>query len=268
MTCIANRMKSGVGSLLAAILLATPSFAQNEPTWTTDDWAAIGELPDWGGIWLPDIPYQREQFLQNDTPWTAEAGARIEDMLASKAAGNPYGLFLDCLPLGMPSWILGSHNALEFLYTPGRITMLGELDGNRMRRIYTDGRPHPEYPDLTYHGHSIGEWEGDTLVVDTVGILPEVYIAPDGENIGVRNGGGMHITERIYLSEADRLRVDLAIMAPNVLTETWHTTRYYDRLRGPYAEIIEGVCLQANYLDRLNEEGKTIFVPVPPDERQ
>ena len=40
-------------------------------------------------------------------------------------------------------------------------TMLGEGDGNRMRRIYTDGRPHPSDPDLTIHGHSIGRWDGD-----------------------------------------------------------------------------------------------------------
>ena len=261
-------MASTATRFLAILIIAKACFAQDGQTWTANDWTALAELPDWSGIWLPDVPHQREQYRKNDAPWTPEAAPRIEEMLASKAAGNPYGLFLDCLPLGMPSWILGSHNAMEVLYTPGRVTLLGELDGNRMRRIHTDGRAHPEYPDLTYHGHSIGEWEGDTMVVDTVGILPEVYIAPDGENIGVRNGGGMHMRERIYLSGPDRLRVDLAITAPNVLTETWHTTRFYDRLRGPYAQIVEGVCLQANYLDQLNEEGKTIFVPTPPNQAE
>ena len=78
----------------------------------------------------------------------------------------------------MPSWMLMTHNAMEILFTPGRITMLGEGDGNRMRRIYTDGRRHPEDPDLTIHGHSIGHWEGDTLVVDTVGIIAPGLISP------------------------------------------------------------------------------------------
>ena len=55
--------------------------------------------------------------------------------------------------------------------------MLGESDGNRLRRIYTDGRSHPETPDPSFHGHSIGHWEGDTLVVDTVDILPQAPLA-------------------------------------------------------------------------------------------
>jgi hypothetical protein len=100
----------------------------------------------------------------------------------------------------MPSWMLISHNAFELLTTPGRITMLGEVDGNRMRRIYMDGRPHPEDPDLTLHGHSIGHWEGDTLVIDTVGVAPQAYIAIS-EAVGVPNDGDMHIVERLHLAE-------------------------------------------------------------------
>src|SRR6267142_443801 len=82
------------------------------------------------------------------------------------------------------------HTAKDILFTPGRVTMLGESDGNRLRRIYTDSRPHPADPDPTFHGHSIGHWEGQTLVVDTVGILPETYIAPS-EGVGLPNNGDM-----------------------------------------------------------------------------
>ena len=113
--------------------------------------------------------------------------------------------------------MLITHNAMEILVTPGRVTMLGEGDGNRMRRIYTDGRQHPEDPDLTIHGHSIGRWDGDTLVVDTVGIIPQSYIALS-EAVGIPNNGGMHIVERIRLRDADTLAVELAITAPEVLT--------------------------------------------------
>jgi hypothetical protein len=52
--------------------------------------------------------------------------------------------------------MLITHNAFELLATPGRITMLGEVDGNRMRRIDLDGRKPPEDPDLSLHGYSIG----------------------------------------------------------------------------------------------------------------
>ena len=73
--------------------------------------------------------------------------------------------------------------------------MLGEVDGNRMRRIYTDGRPHPDDPDPTIAGHWIGHWEGDVLVVDTTAIVPQAYIA-SSEAVGIPNDGDMHIVKK------------------------------------------------------------------------
>jgi hypothetical protein len=141
-------------------------------------------------------------------------------------------------------------------------TILGESDGNRLRRIYTDGRPHPEDPDPTFHGHSIGHWEGDALMVDTIGVLPEVYIAVS-EAAGVPNNGDMHITERIHLKDPDTLLDDLEITAPKVLTAPWKTTRIYLRRRGQKFDIIEGVYIQGLYSERVDENGDAVFVPIP-----
>src|SRR2546430_16842278 len=104
------------------------------------------------------------------------------------------------------------NTAMEILSPPGRVTRLGESGGNRLRRIYTDGRPHPDDPDPTFHGHSIGHWEGDTLVVDTVGVVPQAYIAIS-EAAGVPNNGDMRIAERIYLASRAILPVELEITA-------------------------------------------------------
>jgi hypothetical protein len=146
--------------------------------------------------------------------------------------------------------------------------MLGEGDGNRMRRIYTDGRPHPEDPDLTIHGHSIGRWEGDTLVVDTVGILRQSYIALS-EAVGIPNNGGMRIGERISLRDTDTLAVELTITAPEVLTQAWTTTRLFVRRRGPLFDIVEGQCVQGELVEALDEHGNAIFehAPLPADGR-
>jgi hypothetical protein len=152
---------------------------------------------------------------------------------------------------------------MEILATPGRITMLGEADGNRMRRIYTDGRRHPEDPDLTIHGHSIGRWEGDTLVVDTVGIIPQAYIALS-EAVGIPNNGRMHIVERIELAAPDTLAVELTITAPEVLTAPWTTTRQYVRRRGPQFDIVEGQCVQGELVEAVDEHGNAIFEHAPP----
>jgi hypothetical protein len=127
---------------------------------------------DFDGVWIPDVKDQHRQETENVPPWKPEVVPQIQRLIAEEKAGRPFLVLSHCLPHGMPSWMLMTHNAFEWLTTPGRVTMLGEVDGNRMRRIYTDGRPHPEDPDPTLHGHSIGHWEGDVLVVDTTAIAP------------------------------------------------------------------------------------------------
>ena len=181
-------------------------------------------------------------------------------MSSETRAGRPTPLFVNCLPEGIPAWMLISHNAFEVAFTPGRVILLGESDGNRLRRIYTDGRDHPEDPDPTFHGHSIGHWEGGTLVVDTVGILPETFIAVS-EDAGVPNNGDMHIVERIHLQGADILHDDLEITAPRVLTRP-SDIGAFQREREKEYDIVEGVCAQGNFIEGLDKNGDHVFVPV------
>jgi hypothetical protein len=252
-------------SALASIALAAPMAAgQNDanPPPKPEDWTALSRLPDWSGVWTPKISDQEEQIDSNPPPWTPKAAAEIAQMNAEEAAGHPRGLFIDCLPEGMPSWMLISHNALEFLFTPGRVTLLGESDGNRLRRIYTDGRPHPADPDPTFHGHSIGHWEGDVLVVDTVGVLPQAYLAVS-EAVGIPNDGDLHVIERIHLAGANILHDDLEITAPHVLSKPWTTTRIYFRRRARKYDIVEGVCLQGSFKEAVDGKGHAVFQPLP-----
>ena len=231
------------------------------PPPSAQEWAELAKLPDWSGVWNPKITDQDAQIRTNPPPWNAKAKAEIDAMFVEERAGRPKLIFHGCLPHGMPAWMLVTHNAMEILFTPGRVTMLGESDGNRLRRIYTDGRAHPDEPDPTFHGHSIGKWEGNTLVVDTVDVLPQSTIAIS-EAAGVPNNGDMHIVERIYLADKDILHDDLEIVAPKVLTKPWKTTRIFFRQRARKFDIVEGVCQQGNYSERVDNEGNAIFVPV------
>jgi hypothetical protein len=249
-------------SLFALIACAVAAFglpARAQPA--SADGTALAKLPDWSGAWAPDLQDEARQVQGNPAPWTAAAGKQIAFLLAEEAAGRPHGLFLDCLPEGMPSWMLISHNPMEFLFTPGRVTILGESDSNRLRRIYTDGRGHPPDPDPTFHGHSIGHWEGEALVIDTIAILPEAFLAI-GEAVGVPNNGDVHVVERIHLVQPDLLADDLVIVAPHVLTAPWKTTRVFKRLRGPGADIVEGVCRQGDFAEAKDAEGNAVFVPL------
>jgi hypothetical protein len=221
---------------------------------------AGAEPPDFDGVWIPDIRDQKRQETQNMPPWKPDVVPQITHMIAEEKAGRPFLVLGYCLPHGMPAWMLITHNAFEWLTTPGRVTLLGEVDGNRMRRIYTDRRAHPEDPDPTMHGHSIGHWEGGTLVVDTVAVLPQAYVAIS-EATGVPNDGDMHIVERLHLPKPNVLYDDLEITAPKVLTETWKTTRIFRRYPERHYEIVEGECVQEGLTPGKDEHGNDIFVP-------
>jgi hypothetical protein len=262
-------MRHRFGIVVLALLASTAVHAAEpaktpvviNPPPTAQQWADLAKLPDWSGVWNPKVTDQDAQIKSNPPPWNEKAAARIAEMFAEEKAGQPPPIFVDCLPEAMPSWMLVTHNAMEILFTPGRVTMLGESDGNRIRRIYTDGRGHPDDPDPTFHGHSIGHWEGDTLVVDTVAIMPETYIAVS-EAQGIPNNGDMHIIERIHLAAPDVLHDDLEIIAPKVLTAPWKTTRIFFRQRARRFDIVEGVCLQGSYSERTDKDGNAVFVPI------
>ena len=247
---------------------ATPAAAAKKPEAvrnpapTAKDWADIAKLPDWSGIWNPNITDQDKQIETNMPPWKPEIAAKIEFMRKEEKAGRPAPIVVSCLPQGMPAWMLITHNAVEILFSPGRVTMLGESDGNRLRRIYTDGRGHNDDGELFFMGHSIGHWEGETLVVETVNIKPQTMFAIS-EAAGVPNNGDVKVIERIHLAaNGTELHTDLEIFAPNVLTKSWKTTRKYFRQRARKFEFVEGVCLEGNFSERLDKDGNHVFVEI------
>jgi len=253
-------------ALLIIGLAASAGFAPAandsiNPAPTLRDWQAMARLPDLGGVWTPLISDQVAQERTNPPPWKPEIAKQIERMYTEEKAGRPFPVIDHCFPTGMPSYMLITHNAFELLLTPGRVTLLGEGDGNRMRRIYTDGRPHPADPDPSFHGHSIGHWEGQTLVVDTIALLPQAYLAVN-EAVGVPNNGDMHIVERFHLLDAHTLADDLEITANKLLAKPWKTTRKYVRQRAQKYDIVEGVCEQGSYNDAVDQDGNAIFAPI------
>jgi hypothetical protein len=225
------------------------------------DWAALAKLPDWSGTWSPAPDDRAFPLGRKEPKWLPGAERQVQKLKDDEAAGMPRNVFVNCLPEGMPSFPLMTVNALEFLFTPGRITVLGEFDGNRLRRVYTDGRSHPADPDLSFNGHSIGHWEKDTLVVDTIGLLPEVYL-PLGQAVALPNNGDMHIKERIHLVGADRLIDELIIDAPHVLAEPWVISRSFVRSRERRFDIAEASCRQGDFREGRDVSDNAVFVPI------
>ena len=136
---------------------------------------------------------------------------------------------------------------VEFLFTPGKVTVAIEAY-SQMRRIFVDGREHQEDPDPTYQGDSIGHWEGDTLVVDSIGFIPNSYIAP-----GVHHSDEMRIEEHIRRVAPDTMEIRQTIIDPKALLEPWTVTRVYKRHTD--WDIKEYICNQNNR-DSADAEGR------------
>jgi hypothetical protein len=136
---------------------------------------------------------------------------------------------------------------MEFLLTPGLVTIVIEAY-SQVRHIYTDGRPLPEDPDLKFHGTSVGHWEGDTLVVGTVGFSPLTTIARN-----VPHGDHMTIHERFRLADPDTMSIETTVTDPDVLTEPYTTTRTLRRHRS--WTIAEYIC-EENNRNFVDEKGK------------
>jgi hypothetical protein len=258
---------AGLAAIAGACLLACVSSAQAvvdeaqiiNPPPTARDWAALAKLPDWSGVWFPES--WQLKTARHPPAWKPDVAKDVAELQDREKAGNPKGLYVDCLPEGMPSFMIMTIASTEFLYTPGRVTILNEFDGNRQRRIYTDGRGHPVDPDPTFDGHSIGRWEGDTLVVDTVAILPQTYL-PIDQAVGIPNDGDTHIVERIHLIGPDHLVDEMTIEAPHVLAAPWHVTRNFTRTRERRFDIVEASCRQGDFTAGKDEQGHAAFLPI------
>ena len=100
---------------------------------------------------------------------------------------------------------------MEYLLTPGKVTIIIEAY-TQVRHIYTDGRPLPADPDPSFFGTSVGQWDNDTLVVETVGFED----VPRGLNFP--HSDKMKITERFHLTDSDSMAVETTITDPEALT--------------------------------------------------
>jgi hypothetical protein len=140
-----------------------------------------------------------------------------------------------CIPYGMPTMMAIANYPVEILQTPGQITIVTEAF-SEVRRIYLD-RPQLKIDEVPpgYYGRSIGRWEGDTLVIDTIGIAPKV-----AGYQSLPHSSELRITERIRLVAPDVLQDQITLDDPVVLEKPVTYSLAYRRL--PKYEMVEFVC--------------------------
>jgi hypothetical protein len=266
-------------ALFALITPAQSSQDFNRPAPTAADWAAIAKLPDFTGVWemplgdsslvvppgaakqnaqKPRSMSRRPAFPQQPSlDFTPAWTAKIAELKAQPPQDNPQA---NCVPNGMPD-IMAQPYPYDFLLTPGQVTIIGEAY-RMIRYIYTDGRPLPKDPDPTFWGTSVGHWEGNTLVAETVGILPQTDIVP-GSGIEHRfpHSGQMKIIERFRLLDPDTMSIQTTIIDPVVLAHPYTTTQTLKRHRD--WTIDEYICEQNNR-NSVTGNGKAEVDTIPP----
>ena len=152
-----------------------------------------------------------------------------------------------CLPYGMPRMMTVASYPLEILQTAGQVTIITEAF-SEVRRVYVDQPQLPidEVPP-GFYGHSVGRWDGDTFVIDTVGIKPSVLsynMLPHSDR--------MRITERMRLVTPDVLHDQITIEDPVVLEKPFTYTLGFRRL--PDYKMVEFVC--ENNREYIDEQGR------------
>jgi hypothetical protein len=239
-------------SFVAAVYAAAePPAAVPGAAMPKGHYAALDSLPDWGGIWTINFPgpgTKREtptlkgKYLAGYQAWQKESQAR---------GGLPKKTTSNCTPPGMPYIMSVGQYPIEFLFTPGRVTIHHEA-WMQWRSIFTDGRAHPD-TEASFNGNSIGKWEGDTLVVDTVNIKTTVPLGP-----GMSHSDKVHIVERIHLDkkDPDKLLVELAVEDPIALEKPYTNTLTFTRSRD--SDLLEFICAE-NDRNPVDSSGETLF---------
>jgi hypothetical protein len=172
---------------------------------------SLRELPDWSGWWAMR-PVAENSFRAAPPPMMKpEDLAKLRAARATPDAHADPGRF--CRPEQFVGVNVRPAPSVEFLFTPGRVTLTNELGA--VRRIYTDGRAFPAEIEDSNMGTSIGHWEGQTLVVETVGINPEARF-PDPNPGAIPIGRNAKVRERIGLN-GEYLEIDVVVTAPDIL---------------------------------------------------
>jgi len=169
-----------------------------------------------------------------------------------------------CKPSGGPRQFI-TPGGVEFVDVPGLSTIyiIDQAGPYTYRVIYMDGRPHPKDLTPSYYGHSVGRWEGDTLVVDSVGFNERFWF----ERQGAPHTDRLHLIERFTRIDQNNMKIELTIEDPGAYTKTWTTGFFLRWTPGEESETIEYICQANNRAGALmigGEEGVDRSSPIVP----
>jgi hypothetical protein len=225
-------------------------------------------LPDWSGVWamigntvfdqstktpangVAGLPGTRER-----PPYNAQWQARYEANIAKVAIDRwPDPLTVCGVQSGFPR-AMNTPDTNEFVVRPEESWVLTE-NGPNVVRIYTDGRGHPPADEVwpTYTGDSVGHWEGDTLVFDTIGLKgwPDTII----DRTGVIHSEALHVVTRLRKVDDHTMEAQMTLDDPVAFTGPWKVTKRYRKL--PLGTRVYDYSCAENNRNVVTPSGKTL----------
>jgi len=241
--------------VITALLLGGCLCGAQAQTSSKERIEAFTKLPDWSGLWEFDV-YVGESLGQELSPagsrkanayaaalrpaftpgWQLkydQAKKAYEDEVAANS-DRPLAGLAPCAVTPFPATM--GPGFYQWRVTPEEATLISSQN-NSVRHIYTDGRPHPSADELwpTAEGNSIGHWEGDTLIVDTVAIKdPSIFVIAEPFQFAFTTGplsNEMHATERIRMVNHDEIQIQLTADDPIALAKPIHMTITHERVK-------------------------------------
>jgi hypothetical protein len=249
------------------------------PRWP-DGRINLGAVPGEKGLWEvgpTNVPLARPDVAADFGLFAADTREPADPFLASKpklsqVPFQPWAraLFADrvmhrrepytrCKPSPAARQVATAYGT-QLLDVPElrRFFILETGGAHSYRTIYMDGRPHPQNLSPTYRGHSVGHWEGDTLVVDTVGFNEGAWI----DNLGMPATNLLHTIERFTRTDFNQIRYEIIVDDPGAYTATWKSGYYMRWVPGN--ESFEFVCQDNNKATDLMVGDGTLLAEKPP----
>jgi hypothetical protein len=211
---------------IGRIVLGRPA-PPNGPTPRTPD-----GKPDFSGLWNSPLPGGGGAPESPDMlPW-AEAVAK--ERVANNLKDTPSAR---CLPFTVG--LIGGF-VTRLVQSPDLLVSIIEYDIPGYRQIYLDGRPHPKDLELSWTGHSIGHWEGETLVIDTIGYNDKTWLSEASPHTTQ-----LHLTTRLRRIDLGHLEIEATFEDPGALKKPWKT-KGVATLSPTKEEISEFICNENN----------------------
>tara|TARA_R110000824_G_scaffold318073_1_gene505224 strand:- start:48368 stop:49336 length:969 start_codon:yes stop_codon:yes gene_type:complete len=245
-----------------------------QPPLLTEYAEKLAQQPDISGLWSSILPPDTgftfdpansefpEDLLPGEStfgplpgtkvlsiPLNDEYQALYDQYIEELKVGLVRDDFATCVPYGIPRAIGNTPVPFDIIQSPEVIFWYNDY-GMTSRRIFLDGREHPTERTPTggigptYSGHSIGQWEGNTLVVETVDMLGDNF-----DETGTPYSPELHMVERIRLIDTNYLEIEFTFTDPIAFTEPWVVTRYYARTAGLFAPMPEDRTIPRAYIN-------------------